>query len=310
MASSAYDANQVATSSTDAVNTALGQTNNLMDQLYGVQQANNATNAAMAAEQRDWSAQQAELTRRYNSAEAAANRDWQQMMSNTAHQREVSDLVAAGLNPILSATGGNGAAVTSGSAASAANPSGSSAQGDNSLNQAIVSLLGNNLSAMTKLADMSTSALTADKTADKYTAATELAALISADASKYGANQSSAAARYSADQHAAATRDAAVTHAKATEYAADSSARATRYASTQSADATRYSADRHAAATRYSADASRYATDTQRDLYINYPNNIQSALLRAGDALEDGLGADSMTGVLRNLGSLILGLLK
>lgn len=36
-------------------------------------------------------------------------RDWQQYMSNTAHQRETNDLIAAGLNPILSATGGKGA---------------------------------------------------------------------------------------------------------------------------------------------------------------------------------------------------------
>lgn len=53
-----------------------------------------------------WSAQQ-----------AFENRAWQQEMSDTAHQREVADLKAAGLNPVLSAN--SGASTPAGAAATA-----------------------------------------------------------------------------------------------------------------------------------------------------------------------------------------------
>jgi hypothetical protein len=87
--------------------------------LKGIAQSNSAFNAEQAKIQRDWTESQSAKAMEFNAREAAKNRDWQKMMSDTAHQREVRDLMAAGLNPVLSAFNAEQANIEANLAASA-----------------------------------------------------------------------------------------------------------------------------------------------------------------------------------------------
>lgn len=111
----------------------------------------------------------------FNASQAQINRDWQEYMSGTSHQREVLDLQAAGLNPILSVN--SGASVGSGAQASADT---SSASG---LANLAVTFMNN---------------LTAIEQSNISARAVEAAASIASDATKYASTLSSSASKYSA----------------------------------------------------------------------------------------------------------------
>lgn len=202
-------------------NPIVNSVNDNINRILDVSSANNAWSAQQAEIQRKWQEEQNKIAMDFNAAEAAKSRDWQAYMSNSAHQREVADLKAAGLNPILSATGGNGAAVTSGATASGVTSAGSKGDTDTSANAAIVSILSSALNAQTQLNMANTNAVTNLAVADKYNSMSKYVADLQSETSIQNSMISAAAQKFSAIAHADATKVAATISAEAQKYHID-----------------------------------------------------------------------------------------
>ena len=119
---------------------------------------NNAWSAEQAQKQMDFQIAANDKAMAFSSEQAALDRDWQKMMSDTAHQREVVDLQRAGLNPVLSASGGNGASIGSGASAAGVTSAGAKADGDQSGTSAMMAYFAKLLEAQTSILNTQTSA--------------------------------------------------------------------------------------------------------------------------------------------------------
>lgn len=193
-----------------------------LSELKSIQAQNNAWSAQQAQKQMDFQRSESDRAIKFNHDEAELSRAWTERMSDTAHQREVKDLQAAGLNPVLSAYGGNGAPVTSGAVASGyQSQSGAKGDTDTSLSSALVHLLGMAMSAQASMANAALSARTQESVADKYTSMSELVANIQRDTSLSVANINSMATKYASDVHADASKVSAAISAAAHRYGYD-----------------------------------------------------------------------------------------
>lgn len=234
---------------------------------FQADQAQKAMNfeASQADKQMAYQTRSDQAAMAWSAQEAAKEREWSKNLSDTAHRREVKDLIAAGLNPILSAnsgawagSGSSGQGYSS-SGAMGAGHSGSGAMGqtDMGVTGTIGALMSNSISTAR---DMAITRIQTDQS--KYNTDMQFAiAKLQAETSIYNNNNNIDANKaINALNRDSDIRKASIS-ADATKQAAAMSAGAITSAAATQAAAARYSADQHLEATKETAGASRYSAN-------------------------------------------------
>lgn len=148
-----------------------------------------ASAADIAVKLQRLSNQATEKSFKYNTKEANTARTWQKMMSDSSHQREVKDLIEAGLNPVLSSGGSGAQSYTTSSA---------SAQAENAAS-AVGNIYGAQMSADATRAAAATSAAAMKAAAAQQAAAARYAASLQYQASVYHSDKAYEATKIRAE---------------------------------------------------------------------------------------------------------------
>lgn len=177
----------------------------ILRQSNDIASRNSALSQAYAREQMDYQDESGRYAMNWSAQEAEKNREWQERLSNTAHQREVADLVAAGLNPILSAN--HGAVTGSGATGQAFQSSGAMGNVDmtnpiNMMQGFFTDMLNSALQIKmhTDNMDLAKAQMeTQSRIANTQAEASMFNARTSAGAQIYSANQANEASHYTSD---------------------------------------------------------------------------------------------------------------
>lgn len=259
-------ANSLASQIAGIAGSDLGDYADYIRQALTLSQQNTAQSQQFAREQMSYQQQSDANAMAWSASEADKNRQWQERLSNQAHQREVQDLIAAGLNPILSAN--NGAYTGSGATGQAFSSSGAQGMVDTSASGIMGSIANAviNTASQAAIAEMYND--TSRYTADMQYAASKMAAETSIynEHSRNEANKIMTAMNNQADIaqaqiHGNATVSAAGAAAAAQRYYADKSSAASMYNTTLNTSAERYKANKQYELGKYQADTKNMLTN-------------------------------------------------